>query len=121
MNVEIQRNHPSDAADTRALWEEIFTEDSAAFLDYYYSVKTKDNQLQTIRTDGVLTAMIHWNPYPIRICGSEADSCYLVAVATKKEYRHRGQMASLLKAGLRDCAKAQIPLVWLMPGRPGDL
>lgn len=65
MNVEIQRNHPSDAADTRALWEEIFTEDSAAFLDYYYSVKTKDNQLQTIRTDGVLTAMIHWNPYPI--------------------------------------------------------
>ena len=38
MNVEIQRNHPSDAADTRALWEEIFTEDSAAFLDYYYSV-----------------------------------------------------------------------------------
>lgn len=70
MNVEIRRNHPSDAADTRALWEEIFTEDSAAFLDYYYSVKTKDNQLQTIRTDGVLTAMIHWNPYPIRICGS---------------------------------------------------
>lgn len=58
MNVEIRRNHPSDAADTRALWEEIFTEDSAAFLDYYYSVKTKDNQLQTIRTDGVLTAMI---------------------------------------------------------------
>ena len=118
MSVEIQRNHPSDAADTRALWEEIFTEDSAAFLDYYYSVKTKDNQLQTIRTDGVLTAMIHWNPYPIRICGSEADSCYLVAVATKKEYRHRGQMASLLKAGLRDCAKAQIPLVWLMPADP---
>ena len=40
MNVEIRRNHPSDAADTRALWEEIFTEDSAAFLDYYYTVKT---------------------------------------------------------------------------------
>ena len=35
MSVEIQRNHPSDAADTRALWEEIFTEDSAAFLDTF--------------------------------------------------------------------------------------
>ena len=35
MNAEIQRNHPSDAADTRALWEEIFTEDSAAFLDTF--------------------------------------------------------------------------------------
>ena len=118
MSAEEQRNNLSDAAETRALWEEIFTEDSASFLDYYYSVKTRDNRLQMLRTDGKLTAMIHWNPYPVRICGSEADSCYLVAVATKKEYRHRGQMASLLKAGLRDCAKAQIPLVWLMPADP---
>ena len=30
---------------TRKLWEEIFCEDSKKFLDYYYSVKTKENEI----------------------------------------------------------------------------
>ena len=103
---------------TRALWEEIFPEDTKEFLDYYYSVKTADNRVQMRHTDGMITAMIHWNPYPVRICGNREDSCYLVAVATKKEFRHQGQMAGLLQEGLRRCAAQQIPFVWLMPADP---
>ena len=29
---------------TRKLWEEVFTEDTKAFLDYYYFIKTKENR-----------------------------------------------------------------------------
>ncbi len=34
---------------TRSLWEEIFTEDDEAFLDYYYQVKTAENSIYIIR------------------------------------------------------------------------
>ena len=30
---------------TRALWEEIFSEDSKEFLDYYYFMKAKGNEI----------------------------------------------------------------------------
>ena len=33
---------------TRSLWEEIFTEDDEAFLDYYYQVKTAEKYIYII-------------------------------------------------------------------------
>ena len=30
---------------TRPLYEEVFSEDSKRFVDYYYTEKTKDNQI----------------------------------------------------------------------------
>lgn len=103
---------------TRPLWEEIFSEDSASFLDYYYSVKTRDNWIQTDTEDGKLISMIHWNPYPLWIRGRRVDSRYLIAVATRKEYRHQGRMARLLWEGLKHFAAQGMPLVWLMPADP---
>ena len=35
---------PSEHIRTRKLWEEIFTEDTPEFLDYYYSIKIKNNE-----------------------------------------------------------------------------
>ena len=47
--------------------------------------------------------------------GYEVKSNYIVAVATKKEYRHRGYMRILLKKALRDMADMGMPFVFLMP------
>lgn len=103
---------------TRPLWEEIFSEDSDSFLDYYYTFKTRENWVQTDVQDGELVSMIHWNPYPLWVHGKQVDSRYLIAVATKEAYRHQGRMARLLREGLQRYAAEGMPFVWLMPANP---
>ena len=39
---------------TRKLWEEIFKEDTQEFLDYYYTVKTLENEIYVIEEDGTI-------------------------------------------------------------------
>ena len=104
--------------DSRKLWEEIFPEDSEAFLDHYDRVKSGRQWIQTDREDGKLISMIHWNPYRMRVRDREYETRYLVAVATRPEYRHQGRMARLLREGMRRYASEKMPFVWLMPADP---
>ena len=46
--MKLRKLHPEEHIKTRKLWEEIFTEDTPEFLDYYYSVKAKDNEIYVI-------------------------------------------------------------------------
>ncbi len=101
--------------DARALWEEIFPEDSASFLNYYETWKIPENRISTRYEDGRLASMIQWNPYRIRMRGRTFPSFYLVAVATRPEYRHRGYMAGLLREGLARLWEQEVPFVFLMP------
>ena len=48
----VRRLEQSEHGKTRSLWEEVFTEDTSAFLDYYYYIKTKDNQIYVVEEDG---------------------------------------------------------------------
>lgn len=100
---------------TRNLYEEIFSEDSKAFVDYYYTEKTKDNQIYVMEEDEKICAMLHLNPYTLMVNGSEKPANYIVAVATKKEYRRRRFMAGLLKQALRDMYKDGHTFTFLMP------
>ena len=36
---------------TRKLWEEVFSEDTAEFLDYYYFVKARENQIYVVEEE----------------------------------------------------------------------
>ena len=74
---------------TRKLWEEIFPEDSEAFLDYYYTEKTGTNEILADEAGGEIVSMVQWNPYPLWVNGRIWDSRYLVAVATRPEYRRQ--------------------------------
>ena len=104
--------------EARALWEEIFPEDSAEFLDYYEQWKSSHNWIQTRHAGGKLVSMIHWNPYRVQ-AGSEIwESYYLVAVATRPEYRHRGLMRGQLREGIELCRAEGVPFVFLMPADP---
>jgi len=86
---------------TRSLWEECFPEDSVSFLEYYYSVKTKDNELAVLWDSSRRPAvMIHLNPYTLMIGGGKFRGHYMVAVATSKSYRRRGLMTKLAREAM---------------------
>ena len=100
--MEIRKLGQDEKAGTRALYEEVFLEDSEAFVDYYYTEKTKDNVIYGAEEDGRFQAMLHLNPYVLSVNGSERKAHYIVAVATRREYRRRGYMAALIRRALRD-------------------
>ena len=104
-----------EKAACRALWEEIFTEDSGEFLDYYDRWKAADNECYGIFDGDRLVSMLELNPYRLRVKGCLTESRYVIAVATRPEYRHRGMMKSLLAASLEDMRKRGMPFVFLMP------
>ena len=86
----IRKLEQSEHIATRKLWEEIFPEDTKAFLDYYYYIKAAKNQIYVVEEDGRICSMLQLNPYRIRLEDKSFPSEYIVAVATKKEYRSRG-------------------------------
>lgn len=105
--------------ESRALWEEVFEEDTTAFLDAYYAGKGAENEISVIRESacegGEICAMIHWNPRAILFHGCFVQADFIVAVATKKDMRRRGLMARLMTEGLQKRAKAGVPFVFLTP------
>ena len=100
---------------TRELWEKVFPEDTKAFLDYYYFIKTRSNQIYVIEEDEKIVSMLQLNPYQIRIEGQTFPGNYIIAVATEKEYRSRGYMRALLIRSLNDMFGQKIPFTFLMP------
>lgn len=104
---------------TRKIYEEIFSSDSKEFVDYYYTEKTKDNEIYVLEEDGAIQSMIHLNPYTLMVNGKEEPAHYIVAVATREAYRKRGYMASLLKESLHKMYEKREPFTFLMPAREG--
>ena len=100
---------------TRRLWEEVFVEDTPKFLDYYYSIKIKNNEIYVIEDDGEIVSMLHLNPYEMRIGDKLCQTHYIVAVATKQSYRKRGLMGQLLNYVLQVMADRGEPFTFLMP------
>ncbi|HBN57446.1 MAG TPA: hypothetical protein DD414_11795 [Lachnospiraceae bacterium] len=100
---------------SRPLYEEVFPEDSQRFVDFYYEYKTRDNEILVLKDKDTIVSMLHLNPYKMIVNGYEVQSRYIVAVATRKAYRHKGCMETLLKKALHDTASLGIPFVFLMP------
>ncbi len=99
---------------TIPLYQEAF-HDSESFLAYYYQEKCKDNWIIVKRKDRQIVAMLHLNPYTIVVDGKEYPTFYIVAVATKQEYRHQGHMRDLLSAASHWMEKREVPFCFLMP------
>lgn len=113
--MEIRKLDVTEHGSTRPLYEEVFAEDSQGFVDYYYTEKTKDNQIYVIEEDGDIQTMLHLNPYEMMVNGSRKDADYIVAVATRKTYRKRGYMGELLRRALRDMYALGRSFTFLMP------
>lgn len=111
----IRKMMQSEHALTRELWEEVFPEDTKAFLDYYYYIKAAKNRIYVVEEDEKLCSMLQLNPYEIKIGSMTFPSEYIIAVATKKEYRSRGYMRGLLNVALEEMYAEKMPLTFLMP------
>lgn len=105
---------------TRPLWEEVFSEDSKAFTDYYFSNKALSNTTFICRhlSTGQIVSMVHLTPYEMTIQKTGVPTFYIVGVATKKSHRHRGLMSTLLNKSFEYAARLLCPFVFLMPANP---
>ena len=113
--MKLRKLHPEEHIKTRKLWEEIFTEDTPEFLDYYYSVKAKDNEIYVIEDGNRIVSMLHLNPYEMRVNNQIYRTHYIVAVATKESYRKRGLMRQLLNHAMQVMSDRGEPFTFLMP------
>ena len=113
--MEIRKLSQEEHNKVRPLYEEVFTEDSKGFVDYYFSEKTRDNDIYVVEEDGEICAMLHLNPYTLMVNGVEKQAHYIVAVATRKAYRGRGFMAALLRRALQDMYASGENFTFLMP------
>lgn len=100
----------------RKLYEEIFDEDSPAFVDYYFRVKAAENEIFVVENEKQeILATLHLNPYKMMFCGEKAKTNYIVAVATRADCRHQGMMRSLLQASIQEMYRREETFTWLMP------
>ena len=100
----------------RKLYEEIFDEDSPAFVDYYFRVKAAENEIFVVENEKQeILATLHLNPYEMMFCGEKVKTNYIVAVATRADCRHQGMMRSLLQASLQEMYRREETFTWLMP------
>ena len=113
--LQVRKLEIKEHSRTRKLWEEIFVSDTSEFLDYYYAVKAKDNEIYVIEDEGEIVSMLHLNPYKMRVWGKEYQTHYIVAVATDVRYRRRGMMATLMNHCLRVMKERKEPFTFLMP------
>ncbi|MBD5481710.1 MAG: GNAT family N-acetyltransferase [Lachnospiraceae bacterium] len=101
---------------TRALWERVFSEDTAEFLRYYFREKITDARIHVLKDDnGRVVSMVHANPYDVMMHGARRRAYYIVGVATSEPYRHRGCMAFLLQKAVCQAKSEGCPFVFLMP------
>ncbi|MEE1087183.1 MAG: GNAT family N-acetyltransferase [Schaedlerella sp.] len=111
----LRKLDPSEHVSTRPLYEAVFTEDTEEFLDYYYFLKIKDNEIYVIEEDGKIRSMLHLNPYTINVEDTQFVGHYIVAVATEENYRKRKYMQKLLCTSMQEMYNRKEPFTFLMP------
>ena len=100
---------------TKPLYKEAFFEDSDNFVEYYYNEKTKENRILADIEGESIKSMIMLNPYTVSVLGKKYGLDYIVAVATKKEYKRQGYMRRLLDKVLIDMNSEKVPFTYLIP------
>lgn len=113
--MELRKLEREEHNITRALWESVFAEDTEAFLDYYYHIKTRDNEIYVIDEDEKIRAMLQLNPYRVQIEQQKFYVDYIIAVATEAQYRGKGMMRKLLLQAMEDMYRKKKPFTFLMP------
>ena len=113
--MKLRKLEMEEHGKTRKLWEEVFSEDSREFLDYYYYIKTKDNAIYVIEEDDAIRSMLQLNPYELQVEDARLRSEYIIGVATQKEYRSRGYMRQLLTKAMQNLYDRKDAFTFLMP------
>ncbi|MBR3288628.1 MAG: GNAT family N-acetyltransferase [Lachnospiraceae bacterium] len=120
MQIEIiKRDDIESKLKTRKLYEACFDEGKDDFINYYYDTIIKRNEMVVAREGDEVLSMIHLNPYVYNICGDIKNVHYLVAIATKKEHRGKGLMASCMNKAVEYLKSLSEPFCYLVPENDG--
>ncbi|MGN0307456.1 MAG: GNAT family N-acetyltransferase [Lachnospiraceae bacterium] len=115
--MEVRRLTGEACKNTRNLWEGVFQEDSPEFVDYYYENKAAGN-IAYVAGEEPYEAMLFRTPYPVQIQDKLKTISYIVGVATREEYRHKGRMTALLMTAMEEMYRERLPFTFLMPANP---
>ncbi|MBR0038893.1 MAG: GNAT family N-acetyltransferase [Lachnospiraceae bacterium] len=116
MQIELlPKNDIESKLKTRSLYESCFDEGKDSFIDYYYDTIIKRNEIVVARDGDEIVSMIHLNPYVYCICGELKRVHYLVAIATKDNYRHRGLMKLCFDKAIEYLNELKEPFCYLVP------
>ena len=100
------------------IWEDNF-HDPVSYANFYFNEVYGKNEVllneEMSADENLVKGMLHLNPYTLMVNGIEKESYYIVAVATRKEYRGRRYMAGLLREALLDMYQAGVTFTYLMP------
>lgn len=113
--MEARKLSINEHGKTRKLWENVFPEDSKEFLDYYYFLKTRENEIYVMEDDQYICSMLQLNPYLLKLNEKQFTGHYVIAVATDPEYRKRGFMGTLLRKSMKDMYDRNEIFTFLMP------
>ncbi|MBD5465979.1 MAG: GNAT family N-acetyltransferase [Lachnospiraceae bacterium] len=119
--LKLQKLEKREVLSTRKLWEEVFSEDSREFVDYYYSDKASENTAFVLKDREEIISMLHLTPYQAVLRAlqrKEENVSYIVGVATKAIWRHKGCMRKLLHEAFLELYKRKEPFAFLMPADP---
>lgn len=114
-NLILRKLNPEENIRARALYEEVFPEDDEQFVNYYFDWKIRDNVIYAAENEDGIQATVHLNPFLVYLSGEVQRMHYIVAVATRKEYRHQGLMRRLLAMAEQDMQQAGEKFTFLMP------
>ena len=116
MQIEIiKRDDIESKLKTRKLYETCFDEGKDDYIDYYYDVIVKRNEMIVAKDGDEILSMIHLNPYAYNICGDIKNVHYLVAIATREDFRGKGLMGSCIAKAIDYLKSLSEPFCYLVP------
>lgn len=112
--MEIRLMNETEYEASKSLWLKCFEEDDRAFVDWYYSRRTKpENALGAfLRAEAEPAAMLHMLPLDMRFGGGVRRVCFVAGVCTDPDERRKGLCTMLFRhafslmraAGYQACA-----------------
>lgn len=117
MQIKIlEKDNLDEKLKTRKLYEKCFDFDKINFIDYYYDVIIKRNEIAVMLDDDHnVVSMIHLNPYTYSVLGKTFNVHYLVAVATAIEHRGKGYMRKVMDEALNYLKELGEPFCYIVP------
>lgn len=105
----------SEIAEMKVLWKESFG-DSDGFIDFYFDKICARNQIVVMREEGLLTGMLHLNPYVFTSDNREIIRTYFVVGVTVREgYRNQGRMKKMFDYAYSVLSSERIKFIYLWP------
>ena len=87
--IRLSDKSDSEIAEMKLLWKEYFG-DSDEFIDFYFEKICARNKIVIMREDGILTGMLHLNPYIFSADRKEIiRTYYVVGVMVREGYRNQ--------------------------------